>query len=37
MEHNTTIDDIAEVNEIKPDDQLLTGQCLIIEKKVNVE
>lgn len=35
--YNTTIDDIAEINEIKPDDQLIAGQCLIIEKKSVVE
>lgn len=35
--YNTTIDDIAEINEIKPDDQLATGQCLIIEKKSRIE
>ncbi|MEF9991527.1 MAG: DUF3794 domain-containing protein [Peptostreptococcaceae bacterium] len=35
--YNTTIDDIAEINEIKADEQLATGQCLIIEKKAKVE
>ncbi|WP_082761312.1 LysM domain-containing protein [Clostridium sp. ATCC 25772] len=35
--YNTTIDDIAEINEIKTDDQLDVGQCLIIEKKTPVE
>lgn len=35
--YNTTIDDIAEINEIKTDDQLNVGQCLIIEKKTSVE
>lgn len=35
--YNTTIDDIAEINEIKADDQLTAGQCLIIEKKTLIE
>ncbi|CEO31886.1 DUF3794 and LysM peptidoglycan-binding domain-containing protein [Paraclostridium sordellii] len=35
--YNTTIDDIAEINEIKADEQLTVGQCLIIEKKTLIE
>jgi hypothetical protein len=35
--YNTTIDEIAEVNEIKADDVLMQGQCLIIEKKTTME
>ncbi|EPZ53266.1 lysM domain protein [[Clostridium] sordellii ATCC 9714] len=35
--YNTTIDDIAEINEIKADEQLTAGQCLIIEKKTLIE
>ncbi|MGL5750201.1 MAG: DUF3794 and LysM peptidoglycan-binding domain-containing protein [Paraclostridium sp.] len=35
--YNTTIDEIAEVNEIKSDDELFVGQCLIIEKKTTIE
>ena len=35
--YNTTIDDIAEINEIKQDEQLTVGQCLIIEKKSVLE
>lgn len=35
--YNTTIDEIAEVNEIKADEALIPGQCLIIEKKAAIE
>lgn len=35
--YNTTIDEIIEVNEIKKEDGLREGQCLIIEKKVVCE
>lgn len=35
--YNTTIDEIAEVNEIKSDELLAPGQCLIIEKKAAIE
>ena len=37
LNDNTTIDEIAEVNEIKADDVLMQGQCLIIEKKTTME
>lgn len=32
--YNTTEEEIAELNDIKPDESLCAGKCLILEKKV---